>query len=545
MAQGFTFPDRARQSKEVTDAYQQYCGNIVKYWDRFLVLIREEYEAMKDDAARQGKSLSREGLVCRLAHRTFDKSLCKRLDPQHPERVKDAFSYIFRHPLVEERKDGYVKGISLISEFNFDPKKWVISMDVNIKSIFRHYLRDKLTVEYDPLLKDSFKNKVTAALYLKGCALSSEVDGFFEFDEDQIRVFLSYDVITDIEHLEELCITDIHDAPCIKSSGYRFNDLKSDIIEKALEEIEGAFRAGLCKFYLRLEVQTITIPRQGRGGMKKDHILRFFIEHDADALHPIQSLVKTVKSVDDRVQDLFPETMETGKKINAVAERILGVFKRAGYSYGWKYKTVIISDIKARLSVQPNLSDAVLAWIDYCEWFISRKGLPEKERNEEVAKFMQKKLMTELNLVYWSRDAARKREQRLHEWDGTPTVKFPPEKNDSLVRLADIAESIKADAAWRKDVMEKNALSDAALNYLMEEFTDYFKDREYQGIADVKDKFNYWLQGEGGKIALINYENKQENVTQLIVEDYGKGINISTRKEPNQQAQRVKRMFDE
>lgn len=539
MAQGFTFPDRARQSKEVTDAYQQYCGNIVKYWDRFLVLIREEYEAMKDDAARQGKSLSREGLVCRLAHRTFDKSLCKRLDPQHPERVKDAFSYIFRHPLVEERKDGYVKGISLISEFNFDPKKWVISMDVNVKSIFRHYLRDKLTVEYDPLLKDSFKNKVTAALYLKGCALSSEVDGFFEFDEDQIRVFLSYDVITDIEHLEELCITDIHDAPCIKASGYRFNDLKSDIIEKALEEIEGAFRAGLCKFYLRLEVQTITIPRQGRGGMKKDHILRFYIEQDADALEPVKALTKSVKAVDDRIQDLFPETNETKEKLERIRKSFVEIIEAGRGTHAKQYQKMIISDIKSRLREQPDLPDAVLAWIDYLRWHVAREGLTASD----LARMMQDSLMKKLNLVYWSRNGVKRREQLRYKWDGTASVQFPPEKAVDGNTGADFFKEVSTDLEWRQGVILKYALTDPMLDYVFTEFFGYSRNRTFKDAEDVRQKFLHWMDGEAGKIAVINYENNKEGITQMS-QDYETVTITATAAEGriNSQAERVKLM---
>lgn len=544
MSHNINFPEKISQSKEITEALRQYTGLVRKHWDRFVVILLNEYKEMSDRYKKENKRMTVKAIESFFHERAYNKDFLMTIDTENWQRVVDSFRYIFNHPLVMMEQGKSFKDMNLLERaVSFDEKKEILRMTINLSDIFRHYMPNKMIFEYDPLLCDSFNKKVTANLYKRGCLVVAELDGVFELSEREIRLMLSLDDIEDIEHLAEKNISSIDDLPVIISDTYsRFDNFIKYEIEPALEEIRKAYLMGRCPFYLEKEHVTIPVSRRGRGGLRKLHSIRFYLRHAEDDTGADIIVVNT-----EPVQtELFPDQTETGKKINAVAERILGVFKRAGYSYGGKYKTVIISDIKARFSVQPNLSDAVLAWIDYCEWFISRKGLPEKERNEEVAKFMQKKLMTELNLVYWSRDAARKREQRLHEWDGTPTVKFPPEKNDSLVRLADIAESIKADAAWRKDVMEKNALSDAALNYLMEEFTDYFKDREYQDIADVKDKFDYWLQGEGGKIALVNFENQIENVTQLNTDNYGKAnISISTRKEPNQQAQRVKRMFDE
>lgn len=544
MSHNINFPDKISQSKEITEALRQYTGLVRKHWDRFVVILLNEYKEMSDRYKKENKRMTVKAIESFFHDREYNKDFLMMIDTENWQRVVESFRYIFNHPLVMMEQGKSFKDMNLLERaVSFDEKKEILTMTINLSDIFRHYMPDKMIFEYDPLLCDSFEKKVTANLYKRGCLVVAELDGVFVLSEREIRLMLSLDDIEDIEHLAEKNISSIDDLPIIIGNEYkRFDHFLLKEIEPALEEIRKAYLMGRCPFYLEKEHVTVPVSRRGRGGLRKLHSIRFYLRHAEDDTGADVIVVNT-----EPVQaDLFPDQVETGKKIKAVAERILGVFKRAGYSYGEKYKKVIISDIKARLSVQPNLPDAVLAWIDYCEWFIGRKGLPEEDKNKEVANFMQSELMTELNLIYPNKSEDRRRRQLLHKWDGTPTVKFPPEKNDSLVRLADIAESIKADSAWRKDVMEKNALSDAALNYLMEEFTDYFKDREYQGIADVKDKFGYWLQGEGGKIALINFENKQENVTQLIIEDYGKGnINISTRKEPIKQASRVKCLFDE
>ena len=537
MNHSITFPDKARQSKEITDAYQQYCGNIGKYWERFLVLIREEYEAIKADANRRGAQLSRESLVDLLAHRTLDKSFCYKLDSSYPERVKDALLYIYKHPLVEERKDGFVKGITLIAEFKFDPKKWIITMDVNVKSIFRHYLRDKLTVEYDPLLKDSFKNKVTAALYLKGCALSSEVDGFFEFDEGQIRLFLSYDFITDIEQLEQSRISDIHDAHVKPGTSYNYSDLKSKIIDTALEEIEGAFRAGLCNFYLHLVEQTVTIPRQGRGGMKKEHILRFYIKHDLEDKEPSVSLAESVRAIDDKIQDLFPEQNETREKLARIQKSFVEIIEASHGTHAKQYQKMIISDIKSRLRDQPDLPDAVLAWIDYLRWYVTREGLTEGD----LARMLQDTLMKKLNLVYWSRNTAKRREQLRYKWDGTSSVQFPPEKTVEENTGADFFKEVSGDLEWRQGVILKYALTDPMLDYIFTEFFGYSRNRTFKDAEDVRQKFMHWMDGEAGKIAVINYENNKEGITQISQEN--ETVTITTTAAEgriNGQAERVK-----
>lgn len=544
MSHNINFPDKISQSKEITEALRQYTGLVRKHWDRFVVILLNEYKEMSDRYKKENKRMTVKAIESFFHDREYNKDFLMMIDTENWQRVVDSFRYIFNHPLVMMEQGKSFKDMNLLERaVSFDEKKEILTMTINLSDIFRHYMPNKMIFEYDPLLCDSFEKKVTANLYKRGCLVVAELDGVFVLSEREIRLMLSLDDIEDIEHLAEKNISSIDDLPIIIGNEYkRFDHFLLKEIEPALEEIRKAYLMGRCPFYLEKEHVTVPVSRRGRGGLRKLHSIRFYLRHAEDDTGADVIVVNT-----EPVQaDLFPDQVETGKKIKAVAERIQGVFKLAGYSYGEKYKKVIISDIKARLSVQPNLPDAVLAWIDYCKWFIGRKGLPEEDKNKEVANFMQSELMTELNLIYPNKSEDRRRRQLLHKWDGTPTVKFPPEKNDSLVRLADIAESIKADSAWRKDVMNKNNLSDAALNYLLEEFTGYFKDREYQDIADVKDKFNYWLQGEGGKIALVNFENKQENVTQLIIEDYGKGnINISTRKEPIKQASRVKCLFDE
>lgn len=545
MSHSIIFPEKVCQSKEITEALRQYTGLVRKHWDRFIVVLLSEYREMSEQYKKENKRMTIKSIESFFHDRAYNKDFLMTIDTENWQRVVDSFRYIFNHPLVMMEQGKSFKDMNLLERaVSFDEKKEILTMTINLSDIFRHYMPNKMIFEYDPLLCDSFNKKVTANLYKRGCLVVAELDGVFELSEREIRLMLSLDDIEDIEHLAEKNISSIDDLPIIISDTYsRFDNFIKYEIEPALEEIRKAYLIGRCPFYLEKEHVTVPVSRRGRGGLRKLHSIRFYLRHAED-----DTGADIIVMNGEPVQtELFPEQKKLREKTDTIKSRILKLFSEAGFTYGKKYQTVILSDIRSRIAKQPELPDAVLAWMDYCEWYISRQGLGDgREAKEAVAKMMQSRLMTELGLVYWSRNVHKRREQEPYRWNGSSEVRFPPEMTDCKVTASVAAGEVRADQAWCRQVMGQQDIGRDLLDYLLGEFLGYSGSREYASVDEVRKNFVHWCDGEGGRIARINYENRNENITQ-INESHEEGNSITSRQgnEPHDQAERVKRMFGE
>lgn len=313
------------------------------------------------------------------------------------------------------------------------------------KEVIRHYLAEDLSVEYDSDLVISFKTIAAPVLYKKACMIANGVVGFFEMTEEDIRLTFSFDTITD--DLKHLKITKQSQLSVKRSETYkRFDHLIKWIIIPGIAEVTKAHVDGRCPFSLSYEINSTSNGKSGQPRQK--NMIRFYIEdskndenevdediliEEADAIEVTDDLIElSHQKMNDCIQMAIPfsyDNLSDDEKLNEIEDQITEIFKLSGATHIGVYPQCIIEQIRKRLQVQPNLPDAVGAWIDYCKKFIIKnnqgndKYIETKQGAGEVARLLQSSLENHNHLVY---ESPRKKGKKDHlKWNGIDRVVFP------------------------------------------------------------------------------------------------------------------------
>ena len=421
---------RTAQSPEITDALQQYTRYIGKCWERTIAILRNE---ALDRGYRFGKRC-KGGLFLR---RVCDSEFLRRIDPVHPQRALKALQHIAENPVVI--KSPTYMAVSFIPSL-IENGNGEYLMELG-NEVIRHYLSDELSIEYDSDLVMSFSTASAAILYKKACMIANGVVGYFDMTEEDIRLTFSVDTFKD--NLKDSKIKELSQLKIKRSTAYkRFDHLISRVIIPGIAEINKAHEDGRCPFSLSPEIHSAS------SNKKKPNMVRFFIEdskddeNDADEDTEIED-ADIIEVFEDEESQAHQKTMEgvqmeipfasdslsDDDKLSEIESQIIEIFTLSGANHIGDYPKCITDQIRERLQIQPNLPDAVVAWIDYCLKFIMKKRqgdekyIKTKQGAGEVARLLQASLENHNHLVY---ESPRRKGSKDHlKWDGKDRVVFP------------------------------------------------------------------------------------------------------------------------
>lgn len=423
---------RTAQSPEITNAFQQYTRYVGKCWERTISILRNE---ALDKGYRFGKRC-KGGLFLR---RVCDRAFLRRIDPVHPQRALEALQYIAENPVVIKRPK-YMAVSFIPSLIENDNGEYLMELG---KEVIRHYLAEDLSVEYDSDLVISFKTIAAPVLYKKACMIANGVVGYFEMTEDDIRLTFSFDTI--IDDLKNSIIKKQSQLSVKRSDTYkRFDHLVKWIVIPGIIEVNKAHEDGRCPFLLSFEISSTSNGKTGHPRQK--NMIRFYIEdsknveNDADEDKEIED-ADVIEVVEDSgcqshqktgVQMEIPfssNSLGVDDKLSEIEGQITEIFKVSEATHIGTYPQCIINQIRERLQTQPNLPDAVLAWIDFCKKFIiknnqgNEKYIKTKRGAGEVARLLQASLENHNHLVY---ESPRRKGCKDHlKWNGKDGVVFP------------------------------------------------------------------------------------------------------------------------
>lgn len=430
---------RTAQSPEITNALLQYPKHVGECWEKTVNILRQE---ALDSGSRFGKRCSGGLFLDRICGKDFFNAI----DPGYPKRAIAALKFISQNPLVIKNPFYYYE--SFIWQFKEMPNgEYLLGLT---PAVVTHYLADNLSVEYSEELVLSFNKTLSRILYKKGCMLVNGVWGHFDMEEEEIRLTVSIDTVEkdeqNKENLKKSKISEIDRLPIIKSGAYtKFAYLVRDLVKPALDDINKAYEEGRCPFSLRPEIRTTSVNSGKRGKPKQKNVLRFYIEDpkseiieepeilDADAVEVVEDTGSQPRQkIVEGVQMEIPFTSDSlsdDDKLSEIESQIIGIFTLSGANHIGDYPKCITDQIRERLQIQPNLPDAVVAWIDYCLKFIIKKRqgdekyIKTKQGASEVARLLQASLENHNHLVY---ESPRRKGSKDHlKWDGKERVVFP------------------------------------------------------------------------------------------------------------------------
>ena len=430
---------RTAQSPEITNALLQYPKHVGECWEKTVNILRKE---ALDSGSRFGKRCSGGLFLDRICGKDFFNAI----DPGYPKRAIAALKFISQNPLVIKNPFYYYE--SFIWQFKEMPNgEYLLGLT---PAVVTHYLADNHSVEYSEELVLSFNKTLSRILYKKGCMLVNGVWGHFDMEEEEIRLTVSIDTVEkderNKENLKKSKISEIDRLPIIKSGAYtKFAYLVRDLVKPALGDINKAYKEGRCPFSLRPEIRTTSVNSGKRGKPKQKNVLRFYIEDpkseiieepeilDADVVEVVedsgsQPRQKAVEGVQMEIP-FTSDSLNDDDKLSEIESQIIEIFTLSGANHIGDYPKCITDQIRERLQTQPNLHDAVVAWIDYCQKFIIKKRqgdekyIKTKQGAGEVARLLQASLENHNHLVY---ESPRRKGSKDHlKWNGKDRVVFP------------------------------------------------------------------------------------------------------------------------
>ena len=430
-----------RQSREITEAFPQYTGKVGEYWERFLELLRNRYDIITKQYKEGNKKKSWPETLSEIKTVVFD---VRKVDVKHTDRVVDAAYYIQKTPKViyggetpsgiKTDKKGRFRAINTFEDVDYDEKRTL--KIVFTDSIISHFLGEKLTVEYDAQVKSLLKTNFGPILYQRCCTLENRMNGYFEMTEDDIRLALGIDTVSNYEKLNTHIIRDKKDLKISKGKEYdRFERFYNKIIMKARDEINELAKKGICPFSVESEVIAETPYPRRRGAPSKKYKVNFKIRRhvydiedastqieDADAVEiSPESITPSPVCCTQVEMDLdFSEDSDLTKSLVQIRDRITRIFTASKASHTKVYVPGILKQIKERYSACPDLPSIVLAWISYCEKEVTSKN----GKAEEISKLVQSKLRHHCQLYY-----------KGETYTGDRLPEYPPGFESTVIRV--------------------------------------------------------------------------------------------------------------
>mgnify|MGYP002626214624 FL=1 len=231
-----------RQSREITESFPQLTESLLKYWDKFISILRQQYEDSLTERTKDGKKLTWSEVLQRIRYLSLDP---RAINYKHPERVVDAANQISKTKIVIFGSD-MPSGVVLDKMGRFHSTSLIASVDIQdnrltlefSNTILIHFFGKDLTVEYDANFKELLKTKFAPILYQRCCILENRLRGKFEMSEGDIRLALGIDVVSDPEMLNKRIIREKDKLDIIKGEEYdRFQRFKAKVIDPACDEI--------------------------------------------------------------------------------------------------------------------------------------------------------------------------------------------------------------------------------------------------------------------------------------------------------------------
>ena len=405
-----------RQSREITESFPQLTGLPLKYWDKFISILRQQYEDSLTERTREGKKLTWIEAVQRIRYLILDP---RTINYKHPERVIDAANKISKTRIesfgsdtpsgVVLDKKGRFHATNLLADVNYQNNTLTLEFP---NTILMHFFGQELTVEYDTNIKQALKTKFGPILYQRCCIMENRLRGEFEMSEEDIRLALGIDFVSNPEILNKQIIREKDKLDISKGDEYdRFQRFKEKVIEPACDEINKLASEGYDVFNVIHEIISKAQYPRRRGAPSKVYSVIFRIYkfendseiqdvniEDADAVEisPDSITPSPVGGTQIEMELNFPDDSDLTKSLVLIRDKITRILKASKATHTNKYVPGILKQIKERYSVCPDLPSIVLAWISYCENEVASKNGKE----EEVSKLIQSNLKHHCQLYY-------------------------------------------------------------------------------------------------------------------------------------------------
>lgn len=195
-----------RQSREITESFPQLTKYPMKCWERFIGLLRLRYKEALTSRTEDGKKLTFSETLQMIRNLRFDP---KTIDENHPGKVIDAANQIRKTSIVSFGSDtpsgvvldkkGRFHATNLLADVNYQGNRLTLEFP---SAILMHFFGKELTVEYDANIKQILKTKFGPILYQRCCILENRLRNEFEMSEDEIRLILGIDIVSDPEKLK-------------------------------------------------------------------------------------------------------------------------------------------------------------------------------------------------------------------------------------------------------------------------------------------------------------------------------------------------------
>lgn len=451
-----------RQSREITESFPQYTGKAGEYWEKFLELLRNRYDTITEQYKAGEKKKSWSETLSDIKQVVFD---VRKVDAKHVQRVVDAAYSMLNSPIViygeetpsgiKTNQKGRFRAINTLQDVDYDKKRTL--KIVFTDAILAHYLGEKLTVEYDVHVKSLLRTKFGPILYQRCCMLENGLYGHFEMTEDDIRLALGIDTISDYEKLNTHIIREKKDLEITKGNEYdRFERFYNKVIKTACDEINELAQNGTCPFCVEPEVIAETPYPRRRGAPSKEYKVNFKIRRhvydvedtsnqieDADAVEITPESIIPPPVSDSQVEMAleFSDENEQTKALIKIREQMTSILKDSKATHTKKYVNGIIAQIKGRLSNCPELPSMVLAWIRFSNDEIKAN----KGKASEVAKFIQANLKYHCQLFY-----------KGSTYTGNKLPEYPPGYEPVIIEVSQCVDSSSTQSSNNIKIINNN-----------------------------------------------------------------------------------------
>ena len=430
-----------RQTREITESFPQLTGDTQKYWDKFIELLRLRYDEVTTARTKDGKKLTWSETIDRIRFISFNP---QSIDRGHVDRVVNAANTISKTRIViygSESPGGVVfdkKGrflsTNLLGIVDYEYKKLTIEFP---HFILKQFFGKELSVEYDAHVKSLLKTKFAPVLYQRCCIFEIGLQGFLEMTEDDIRLALGFDFVSDYEKINNQIIRDKDKLQITKGKEYkdRFERIYNKIIEPACAEINKLASEEICPFSVVPEILSESTHCSRRGAPSKEHTIKFniyrFSADDESCKDQIEDAVAVeispesitpspVSGTQVEMELNFSDDSDLTRSLVEIRDKITTILTASKATHTKKYVPGILKQIKERCSVCPELPSMVLAWIKYSEETVrSNRG-----KDSEVSKFLQSNLKYHCQLYH-----------KGSTYTGDRLPEYPPGYEPTVIRV--------------------------------------------------------------------------------------------------------------